>query len=201
MKSINKEAYSFFKKTKMLKYLLIASILSLIFLWGPSQLRHDYLTDSEEFQNIALSFLSDKTIHHISIAKYHNAWNNINKWSFRPNTDEKWWRWDSGRSEKVFLNSLEEVLQHENISRETYEKYAAFIKKHSISSISNQTATILHMKRGTTGLRFMKNGYKAAQKEYETHYQNLQSEFKVGREYLSIEKINDQWYLYNRDSN
>ena len=183
-------------KHKIYFFLLLALALFTGCDHNTSSLKNTYKRRHTSFDLVAGRFLGEPALHRIRIVSddYNSGgWNSINHWSYRPGTDEKWWNLDTNTGQRIYLNSLEEVLRHEGISKETHTFYTNFLKEHRLSSISKVAPENLEIEAVGVGLRYIRKKVPLAP--------GVSAEFKEGKEYLKIEKINDQWYVYYRDWN
>ena len=163
-----------------------------------SKLKRTFGKNRSVFETTATQFLNEPNLMHLRIAAddyYSGGWNLINHWSYRPDTDEKWWNIDAETGKRTYLNSLEEVLANENIPLQVYASYVDFLKKYKLSSISRVTPNSLEMEAVGVGLHYMKT---ANPEENNGH---LLTGLKEGHEYLQVGKIDDRWFVYYRDWN
>lgn len=142
------------------------------------------------FESIAQDFLRQERIDWISIySDYDNSLcQSINGWSNCPSQSKKWESWDDSLKIKIYLNSRDEVLEKSDITVEDYEFYFDFLKKHNLGQISSvfDCEDCVEFESMLNGLRYVADKEKVLQED---------------DEYLEVERVNDNWFVYSRDWN
>jgi len=171
-------------------YLIAVTILSFASCSGPSSI--DRLGDlaknnSPELLAICNHFLADSAIRYISIARTLDKYKceAINSWSY---CGGKWETWDSKKNEKIYLYSKKDVLKHENISLESYNKFTNFLQKNKIESIAKvyNCNYCVDFEVALDGIRYSVDSKYILKENYE---------------YLWVKRISENWHFYHRDWN
>jgi hypothetical protein len=146
--------------------------------------------NKDGFEAIAQKFLKQKSIKWISIyADYdNNLCQSINDWSNCPSHSKKWESWDDSLKTEIYLSTRDEVLKRCNIKSEDYKYYFDFLKKHDLGQISIvfDCYGCVEFESKLNGLRYV------ADKE---------TLLREDDEYLTVERVENNWFVYSRDWN
>ena len=97
---------------------------------GLSTSNLEALLDKNENQlkDVAHQFLKHKEIEWIIINNNLDSSNcqSVNEWSNCPTMDSKWKTWSDSLQNDIYLNSITEVLNYENIDSSTYNYFRLF---------------------------------------------------------------------------
>ena len=142
------------------------------------------------FEAIAQRFLAQKSIKWISIYTDYDSslCQSINEWSNCPSLNKKWESWDDSLKTKIYLDTRDEVLNKCSINGDDYRYYFDFLKSQGLGQIS-----VVYDCYGCVEFESKLNGLR-----YVTDNENVLSE---DEEYLTVERLEDNWYVYSRDWN
>ena len=176
--------------------LIHVSICAILFVschGGLSTSNLETLLDKNENQlkDVANQFLKHKEIDCIIINNNLDSNNcqSINEWSNCPSIDSKWKTWSDSLKSDIYLNSITEVLNHENIDSSTYNYFHNFLEYHKLHSISHgyfECENCVEFESHCSGLRY---------------YSVQPNDLKEDYEYLYVKRINANWFVYTRDGN
>ena len=170
----------------------ICAILFVSCQGGLSTSNLETLLDKNENQlkEVANQFLKHKEIDWIIITNNIDSnCQSVNEWSNCPTIDSKWETWSDSLKNDIYLNSITEVLKHENIDSNTYNYFHEFLGYHQLNSISHgyfPCENCVEFESYRSGLRY----YTVQPNDLEENY-----------EYLYVERINANWFVYTRDWN
>ena len=174
------------------KYFITFTFLFCLFLAGctsSEKMEKLYMDNEKSFNDFVIEFNKQNQVNNIVISVNNKTCQIINSWGRCPTTETKWsketGKVEGGVYEKTYLNTIEEVLDSEMISKDKYEKISQFLKKHNLTALGKDNDQI-EFEDGLTGLRY---------------YSSLNNEFLEDEEFLMVKKINDNWYVYARDWN
>ncbi len=160
----------------------ICAILFVSCQGGLSTSNLEALLDKNENQlkEVANQFLKHKEIDWIIITNNLDSNNcqSINEWSNCPTIDSKWKTWSDSLKNDIYLNSITEVLNHENIDSSTYNYFHNFLEYHKLLSISHgyfECENCVEFESHSSGLRY---------------YTVQPNDLKEDYEYLYVERIN-----------
>jgi hypothetical protein len=155
-----------------------------------NDLKRELADNKPAFETVAKRFLDQEQIQRISIyPTYDKALcQTINKYSSCPSDGNRWKSRDDSLKVDVYLNSIDEVLRKNYISRQDYDFYSSFLLEHDLGQISKviDCDYCVEFEYKLNGLR------------YTTSRSHL---FQKDDEYLEVEHISDYWFVYSRDSN
>lgn len=184
---------------KILKIFIAITLIIIViyFLFvgnGVFGIENIYLKNSKEFNNFAEYFLSQDEIKNmvVKFKKDDLSCEIINQWGICPVIDDNKWSKETnkilqGIPQKIYLNTLEEVLNYEKINEVNYNYIVDFLKKYHLQAIGkNDEKNMLEISIGLDGLRY---------------YTNSGNNFKADGEYIKVETINEHWYKYRSDWN
>ena len=122
-------------------HVCICAILFVSCQGGLSTSNLESLLDKNENQlkEVANQFLKHKEIDWIIITNNLDSNNcqSINEWSNCPTIDSKWKTWSDSLKNDIYLNSITEVLNHENIDSSTYNYFHNFLEYYNILHLRN----------------------------------------------------------------
>ena len=174
-------------KHKILIFLILTIFTSCNDSLPESQLEDLVANEPMELELVCKKFLSKGSIQNIAIPriKDSNKCNSINNWIL---CGGQWESWNETGDNKIYLPNIEEVLKSEKIEQAEYNYYVQFLQKSNLESILRvyQCDNCVDLESSVTGLRYSNN------KKY-----LLKEDF----EYLSVKRINDNWFVYTRDWN
>lgn len=145
-------------------------------------LESELTKDQANFEDIAIDILSDSNITYLSIqGDNENRCEVINYWRKCPG--EKW----VNETTDSILPKTENVLSKEGISVAKYNALVQFMNQHELKSIiAMRWKSSVNFEASYNGLR----------------YSSLNNTtFKTDNEYLIVNKIDDNWFSYERDVN
>lgn len=142
------------------------------------------------FETVVQKFLAQKKIKWITIYTNYDSGlcQAVNEWSNCPSLNKKWESWDDLLKTNIYLDTRGEVLNKCGISDEDYRYYFDFLKSQGLGEIS-----IVHDCYGCVEFESKLNGLR-----YVTDKENILSE---DDEYLTVERIEENWFVYSRDWN
>jgi len=173
-------------------HVFICAILFVSCQGGLSTSNLEALLDKNENQlkEVANQFLKHKEIDRIIITNNLDSnCQSVNEWSNCPTIDSKRETWSDSLKNNIYLNSIIEVLKHENIDTSTYNYFHKFLEYHKLLSISHgyfECKNCVEFESYRSGLRY----YTVQPNEMEENY-----------EYLYVNRINANWFVYTRDWN
>jgi hypothetical protein len=187
---IYKRCVSYKNKSMRLIFMITAIILCSCGGLGTDELKIELGNNKAVFESIAQSFLKQKNIEWISIYSHYDSSScqSINRWSNCPSQGRKWESWDDSLKVKIYLNSMDEVLEKNNIKPADYEFYFGFLIKHNLGQISRvfDCGNCVEFESKLNGLRYVTNKGEL---------------LKEDDEYLKVERVDDNWFVYARDWN
>ena len=154
-----------------------------------------YLKKDKAFDDFVGYFLAQDEIKNIviNIKKVDNNCEIINQWGICTIFDfEDKWSKETGEVvkgiwTKIYLDTREEVLEYEGISKENHDYIVDFIRKHNLQSVAtDDERSVVEFENGLDGLRY---------------YVSSDNNFKADKEYIKVERISDHWYKYRSDWN
>ena len=157
---------------------------------GTNELKTELGKNKAVFESIAQNFLKQKNIEWISIYSHYDksSCQSINRWFNCPSQGRKWESWNDSLKVKIYLNSMDEVLEKNNIKPADYEFYFDFLRKHNLGQISRvlDCENCVEFESKLNGLRYVTNKYEHLNEDHE---------------YLKVERVDDNWFVYARDWN
>lgn len=149
-----------------------------------------YEKNSEEISQFGIFFMEQSEIKNIMISdNNHSNCMNINQWT---NCNTKMDQWEMKDELSYVINSkknLEGVLAADSISEDTYNKIVTFLSNHSFDGLGKdvlRNSTTFELNDRLVGIKY---------------FTNHELEFSVDDEYLQVENVAPQWFVYIRDWN
>jgi hypothetical protein len=173
-----------------------ASFISMGTKSDPDILERVYLEHSAEFNQIANDFMESKDAGTISGLRI-NVDNDNSTCEFvgdcRKCPDDINWECSMPKypQQKVEISSFQEVLERQSFTEDEYNKYANFLRKYHLNSITIHSVAQDHP--GMLEFSYMLMGLRY---ESDSNYGLVED-----NEYQYVKKLNDHWYVYGRDWN
>ncbi len=181
------------------KYILIVSIVLIIistvyffvgeFGGNPIRVRLNFTLHKKEYYEIAEKFLMQDKIKNIAFNVNSEIINNCGD-NPEYHINEEWscTEGDYPNYTNVKLKNKDAVLSYLKISKEEYSYYADFLKKYHLTGIGkDKDKRLVEIEDKLEGLRY--------------YQQDNSEDFVIDNEYLSVKKIDNHWFSYNRDWN
>lgn len=134
--------------------------------------------EQQEIQNIQLSFGSYTTWEGVNRCSRHSSYGEDKPYSCTEGQYPKDW--------EIELSSIDEVLEHQNISREMYDYFYSFMERYKIRGMGKNDDGSVELEDVLAGIAY---------------YSNSEDELKENIEYINVNEVNDHWYTYYRDWN
>jgi len=144
-----------------------------------------------ELKEVANRFLNQNAIEYISIGtEYDSAvCQSVNRWLNCPSQGPTWHKYSPTIKGQMYVNSIDEVLQQENIDSKSFYYFHDFLRRNKLESISRgyfPCKNCVEFGSFLTGLRY---------------YTVRPNDLKENHEYLYVKRINENWFVFKRDWN
>ena len=147
--------------------------------------------NEKELVIVANRFLNQKAIVQISMATEYDSkcCQSINFWSNCPAQGSTWHKWSATLKSVIYVNSIDEILEQENIDSESFYYFHDFLLRNKLESISRgyfPCENCVEFGSFRSGLRY---------------YTVKPNDLKENHEYLYVKRINENWFVFKRDWN